>query len=79
VVDAARGLEAGVPAAEVENLKLIGGSGSVFGMFEVDAANPVAESFEVADKMVADKAAGTGDEDLFLFGHDADLLSTFEL
>ena len=59
----ADGLEGVGAAAEVEEVELVGGRLLELGPLEVDAADPVALGLEVGDEVVADEAAGAGDDD----------------
>ena len=72
-VHAAGGLQAVVPAAEVEEFEFVGVGGVVIVGFDIYAANPVAFAFEVGDEVTADESAGAGDEDFR--GHGTQFLS----
>ena len=62
VFHALNGLLAGLPAAEVEQFKLVGGGGGELRLLDIHAADPVALLLQISDEVVADEAAGTGDE-----------------
>ena len=64
-VDAARGLQAVVPAAQVEQLEFVGVRRAVFRALEVDAAHPVAVALQVRDQVMADEAARSGHQRLW--------------
>ena len=66
----ARGLQAVGPAAEVQQLELVGARLLELGPLDVDAADPVALVLEVVDEVVADEATSTGHEDAFLISHN---------
>jgi hypothetical protein len=69
LVDVARGLETGVEAPQVEALELVGAARLELRRLQVDAAHPVAVGDEEAHQVVADEAAGAGDEHARALGH----------
>jgi hypothetical protein len=69
LVDAARRLEAVVPALEVEDLELVRRRRFVFRVLDVDAANPVSLGDEIFDQVMADESAGAGHQDSYFIRH----------
>jgi hypothetical protein len=62
VVDAARGQQTLVEAAKVAQLELVGVPYGVLGKAGVHPSHPVAPLLQHRDEMVADEAAGPGDQ-----------------
>ena len=62
VVDAAGGQQALVEAAEVAQLELVGVPNGVLGRTGVHPSHPVAPLLQRRDEVVADEAAGPGDQ-----------------
>ena len=79
LVDAAGGFEAVFPAAQVEEHEFVGLGRLVFRVLEIDAAHPVAAPLEVVDEVVADEAAGSGNENAGLSHRDLVSLGHHEI
>src|SRR5579864_8320253 len=71
----AGGLEATVPPAQIQQLKLIGACGTVFGDLEVDAADPISQALQVGDEMMADETTRACNCDAQLLLHAPNLLA----
>ena len=54
--------QAVLPAAQIEQLELVGRGRRVLRVLEIDAAHPVALLLQMSDQMMADEAAGAGDQ-----------------
>jgi hypothetical protein len=63
MVDAARGQQALVEAAEVSQLELVGVDHGVLGNADVHPPHPVTSLLQRGDEVVADEAAGSRDQD----------------
>ena len=62
LVDALECRSAVVRATQIQEHEVVGSAGRELGMVAIDAANVVAPRHEVVHEMVADEAAGPGDE-----------------
>lgn len=61
LMDAAGGLQSVMPEAQVEQLEFVGRGGLKFGLFDIDAAHPIALCLEALHEMMADETSGSGD------------------
>ncbi len=59
LVDAAGGLQAVIPAAQIQQFKFIRVGGAVFGIFDVHAAHPAAFFPQEGNQMMADESTCT--------------------
>ena len=60
LLDAARRLQAVLPAPQIQHLKLVGGGRRVFRILQVSAAHPVTSRLQIIHQVMADETAGTG-------------------
>src|SRR5437868_3595869 len=74
MIDAARGAQAIVPAAQVEQLELVGVGAAILWVLQIDAADPIALALEKGDEVMADETTGAGHKNLGLLRHGVALL-----
>ena len=56
-----RGLQTAVPATKIENFKLVGLGGLIFGVLNIDTANKAAFGFQPVHESMPDETACAGD------------------
>ena len=62
LINTARGLQAVIPAAQVEKFEFVGIAGAIFRIFDICTAHPIAFFAQECDEMVTNKAACTGNK-----------------
>src|SRR5262249_34510816 len=55
--------------AQVQLCKLVGISRTIFGIFDIDAAYPIALLLQIRHQMMTNETASAGNENANLFGH----------
>jgi len=69
LVDVPRGLQAVIPPAQIQNLKLIGCGLLVLRVLDIHTTNPGSIALEPAHEMMPDETACAGDKNALVVSH----------